>query len=56
MTTQARERDNKTLLVFNFPDRNYARGLAGFTIECKPPATLAPRTADSIAGDLRSHS
>ena len=29
--------DNKTLLAFNFSDPSDAKGLAGFTIECKPP-------------------
>ena len=29
--------DNKTLLAFNFADKADATGLAGFTIECKPP-------------------
>jgi hypothetical protein len=29
--------DNKTLLAFNFANKTDAAGLAGFTIECKPP-------------------
>ncbi len=35
-TVKAYPGDAKTLLAFNLPDRNSARNLAGFTIQCEP--------------------
>src|SRR5581483_5530948 len=37
-TVKAYIGDFKTLLAFNFSDKTKARNLAGFSIECKPPA------------------
>jgi hypothetical protein len=36
LTVKAYTGDNKTLLAFNFSDKNSARNLAGFTVECQP--------------------
>lgn len=36
-TVRAYPGDSKTLLAFNFGNKNDAKNLAGFTIQCKPP-------------------
>jgi hypothetical protein len=38
LTVKTYQGDAKTLLAFNLPNRDAAKNLAGFTIECQPPS------------------